>query len=105
MMQKTRDRFNLIIPHLPRMWDWIALTITLFSVIAYIAPQQLSVVLYKSLLVSLAAVMTFWVDRSLFARCADRMNSEAPRDLVTAARTLCRALMFVGCVIGMTMGL
>ena len=94
-----------ILKKLPRMWDWILLTVALFVLVWYVAPQQLQIVLYKTLLVSLAAVLTFWIDRSLFARMSDRIESKMKRDIVSAARVLSRALIFLGCVLGMSLGL
>ena len=94
-----------ILKKLPRMWDWILLTIALFVLVWYVAPQQLQIVLYKTLLVSLAAVLTFWIDRSLFARMSDRIENKMKRDIVSAGRVLSRALIFLGCVLGMSLGL
>jgi hypothetical protein len=92
---------------LPRMWDWVLLSILLLAGVWWVAPQQLTVVLYKSLLVSIAAAATCWVDwslRSHFMRTAAASKKE-PADIVVAAIILSRALVFLGCVLGMTMGL
>ena len=51
---------------LPRLADWIAITVVLTLAIGIIAPQQLSVTLYKLSLVSMAGVVGYWFDRSLF---------------------------------------
>ena len=50
----------------PRTTTWLLLTALLLVVIAVIAPPQLPVVLYKASLVSLAAVLGYWLDRTLF---------------------------------------
>ena len=96
--------FRNFMERLPRMWDWILLTVALFGLVAWIAPQQLQVVLYKSLLVSLAAVISYWVDHSLRAHFI-RKITEAPADIVIAAIIISRSLIFLGCVLGMTLGL
>ena len=94
------------IERLPRMWDWIILSAVLFAMVAWIAPQQLSVVLYKALLLSIAAVMTYWVDHSLHAHYIKRLaENGAPADVVVAAIIVARALMFLGCALGITLGL
>ncbi len=93
-----------ILEKLPRMWDWVLLTVILFGLVAWIAPQQLQVVLYKTLLVSLAAVISYWVDNSLRANFVKKLTS-VPADIVVAAIVVSRSLIFLGCVLGMTLGL
>jgi len=109
MTDEQRARLKQLKERLPRMWDWMALTVALFGMVAFFAPQQLNVVLYKALLVSIAAVLTFWVDRSIFKRVADRIedlrSDDIPTSIYQGARILARALMFVGCALGMTLGL
>lgn len=51
---------------LPRMFDWIIVTILLTVLIYVLAPQQLPVSLYKLSLITTAAVVGYWIDRSLF---------------------------------------
>lgn len=51
---------------LPRLSGWTLITIFLMSGIWLLAPQQLPVSLYKLSLVTLAAVVGYWLDRSLF---------------------------------------
>lgn len=96
--------FQSVLKWLPRMWDWILLTVLLFGLVAWIAPQQLPVVLYKTLLVSLAAVISYWVDHSLRAHFI-RKITETLADIVVAAIIISRSLIFLGCVLGMTLGL
>lgn len=51
---------------LPRLFGWLIATILLLFVIALLAPQQLPVSLYKLSLVTMAGVVGYWLDRSLF---------------------------------------
>lgn len=51
---------------LPRMSGWTAITILLAIAIYMLAPQQLVVSLYKLSLITMAAVVGYWIDRSLF---------------------------------------
>lgn len=51
---------------LPRLSGWLFITVMLLFSVWAIAPQQLAVSLYKLSLVSLAAVVGYWLDRSLF---------------------------------------
>ena len=50
----------------PRTTTWLVLAALLLVAIAIVAPPQLPVVLYKASLVALAAVLGYWLDRTLF---------------------------------------
>lgn len=64
MAPKTPPR--TVLPRLPRLSGWLFLTLALALLVALMAPQQLPVSLYKLSLVSLAGVVGYWLDRSLF---------------------------------------
>ena len=51
---------------LPRMAGWLLVALLLAAAVAWLAPQQLPVSLYKLSLVSMAAVAGYWIDRSMF---------------------------------------
>ncbi|MEO8118019.1 MAG: putative holin [Rhodoferax sp.] len=53
-------------PRLPRLSGWLLITLILSACVWALAPQQLPVSLYKLSLVTLAAVVGYWLDRSLF---------------------------------------
>lgn len=50
----------------PRLSGWAVITVLLLVAVWLLAPQQLPVSLYKLSLVTLAAVIGYWLDRSLF---------------------------------------
>ena len=50
----------------PRLSGWLLITLVLLACVWAIAPQQLPVSLYKLSLVTLSAVVGYWLDRSLF---------------------------------------
>ncbi len=50
----------------PRLTGWLLFTILLLVLVWAIAPQQLPVTLYKLSLVTLAGVVGYWLDRSMF---------------------------------------
>lgn len=56
----------LTFPKCPRLFGWLIVTLLLLVAIAFLAPQQLPVSLYKLSLVSMAGVVGYWLDRSLF---------------------------------------
>ncbi|MFV0678988.1 putative holin [Ottowia sp.] len=49
-----------------RMTDWLLATLALLVVVWLMAPHQLPVSVYKLSLVTMAAVVGYWIDRSLF---------------------------------------
>ncbi len=81
---------------LPRMTDWIIVTILLTIAIYIISPQQLPVSLYKLSLITMAAAVGYWIDRSLFPYARPDNPSIQPYDMIIAAAMLRRAII-VGC--------
>ncbi|MBB7537731.1 putative holin [Escherichia coli] len=51
-----------------RLRGWLVAAVLLLLIIALVSPQQLPVVVYKLSLISLAAVLGYWLDRSLFPK-------------------------------------
>ncbi|MGL5632419.1 MAG: putative holin [Azovibrio sp.] len=110
--------------HIPRMTGWILTALLLVIAIGLVSPQQLPVALYKLSLISLAVVVAYWLDRSLFpyARPDSYLkqcwrskkaegNPEAPNKVaegchrVFAAAMLRRAIIVGAVVIGVATGL
>ena len=89
----------------PRMWDWVLYSLVLLGLIWWIAPQQLPVVAYKAALMAFAVVAAYLADRALFKRVRDRIDENMPRDIFSAARLIARALVFLGVVKGITLGI
>ena len=52
----------------PRLSGWLLTSVLLLGIIALVSPQQLPVVIYKLALITLAAVLGYWLDRSLFPK-------------------------------------
>ncbi len=50
----------------PRLSGWLVASAALFVVIGWTSSAQIPVVIYKLSLVSLSAVLGYWLDRSLF---------------------------------------
>ena len=65
-----------------RMTDWLLVALVLALIVWAIAPQQLTVSVYKLSLVSMAAVAGYWIDRSLFPYA--RPDGELARDVLDA---------------------
>ncbi|MBN3250542.1 putative holin [Pectobacterium brasiliense] len=64
-------KLNLFrLTRLKRLLGWQLTAVLLLAVIALVSPQQLPVVIYKISLITLAAVLGYWLDRSLFPKAA-----------------------------------
>ncbi|EJU0710116.1 hypothetical protein N4A92_003285 [Salmonella enterica] len=50
----------------PRLSGWLVASVVLFALIGWTSSAQIPVVIYKLSLVSLSAVLGYWLDRSLF---------------------------------------
>lgn len=55
-----------LLQRLPRLGGWLLIALALAAAVWLTQPQQLPVSLYKLSLVSLAGVLGYWLDRSLF---------------------------------------
>jgi hypothetical protein len=97
----TRERKR----RMPRLWDWMAATVAAAAAVAVIAPQQFQVVAYKVSLITLALVLAYWADRSLFSQAPDRIERSMPRDALAAARVIARAMIVLAVVLGVTLGI
>lgn len=51
---------------IPRLFGWLIATLLLLALISQLYPHQLPVSLYKLSLVTMAGVVGYWLDRSLF---------------------------------------
>lgn len=62
----------------------------LLGIIALVSPQQLPVVIYKLALITLAAVLGYWLDRSLFPKARPGQYLKHEDRLMAEGRSLCR---------------
>lgn len=95
-----------------RMLDWLMAAIVLTGLIAFLAPHQLPVTAYKLSLVSAAAVVGYWLDRSLFpyarpdqfGRWGNELFINATQADVFSACMQRRAIIIAACIIGVSLG-
>ncbi|MDF6001951.1 putative holin [Pseudomonas aeruginosa] len=85
------------------MTSWTLVTPVLLIILAAIRPEQLQVVAYKLVLVTLGAVAGYWIDRSLFPYVA--RPHECSANLVVVGAWLRRGLIVLACILGLTLGL
>lgn len=65
-MKKLNDTLSTVLH--TRLLGWVLTTLVLLAFITFLTPQQLPVVIYKLALITLAAVLGYWLDRSLFPK-------------------------------------
>lgn len=95
--------------HPPRLSGWLLITLLLLACVWLIAPHQLPVSLYKLSLVATAAVVGYWIDRSLFPYARPDVfldQHDIPDDtlLRLMAMAMVRRAIIVGCAM-LAMGL
>lgn len=114
--------------HRVRMLGWFLASLILLAAIAVIRPEQLPVALYKLSLISLAGVVGYHLDRSLFPYARPDsylatfcwrdhlwLHGKSHRDadvpvvgayhMVFVAAMMRRAIIVGACIIGVAMGL
>jgi hypothetical protein len=90
---------------LPRLTVIALITASLLVLLALFAPQQLPVVLYKVALVTLGAVLGYWIDRVLFPYARPHAVCTSTDYWPRSMAMLRRALVVLACVLGLTLGL
>lgn len=128
-MQKLLSSLVSLWARLPRLYSLMLITVAALVLLYFIAPQQLPVALYKFTLVTLAALVGYWIDRLIFPYArpdgylafdwrevrptlpkygddyqVDYLVEEEHR-LVFAAAMLRRALIMIAIVLGVALGL
>nr|VFK21763.1 MAG: Putative 2/3 transmembrane domain holin [Candidatus Kentron sp. LFY] len=93
-----------------RMIVWLIISLLLFGFILFLAPQQLPVVLYKLALITSAAWVAYWLDRSLFPYARPNSfidHNGLPRTeylMVFAALQIRRAIIIGAAMLAIAMG-
>lgn len=91
---------------LPRLTCVTLITIALLLCIALVAPHQITLVLYKTALVTFGAVLGYWIDRALYPYDRPHTYAETGEDLMPRGLAMLRrALIVIACVLGLTLGL
>lgn len=88
-----------------RMLVWLAISLALTGIIFVVAPHQLETTVYKLSLITTAAWLGYWIDRSLFPYARpDQLFEHAfnTNDMNHAAMR--RAIIIAACVIGAALG-
>ena len=89
----------------PRLFVWLITAILLLALISWTSSAQVPVIIYKLSLVSLSAVLGYWLDRSLFPWA--RPDSFCPweESLCCAAAMIRRAIIVAAICLSVALGL
>ena len=88
---------------LPRMTVFAVISLMLLTAIWFVRPEQLQVVLYKASLVTLGAVLGYYIDRAVFL--TEARPHECIGGIHIVGEWLRRALIVLACILGLTLGL
>lgn len=83
-----------------RMLECIVIAVITLAIIAYASPQQLTVAVYKVLLVTLFALLGFRLDRMIFPYARPDKVVDDARDAACIRRAIIVAAAIVGGTIG-----
>ena len=92
-----------------RMIIWLAISIPLILLIAFISPQKIDLLIYKAVLITFSAWLGYRIDRGLFPYARPDRLAEEPTvpdsDLAFSAAMLRRAIIVAASVLAMAVGL
>jgi hypothetical protein len=104
-----------------RMWDWLLITAVLLVIIYHIKPELLPVDVHKLSLITMAAFVGYWIDRSAFPRSRPSAfmskphslggpyvpdESVSPTQQLVFAAAMIRRAIIIGCaILGASLGL
>lgn len=95
------SRLKALSSRAPRMTDWFILAVVLIAIVYVVAPQNLPVVIYKLSLVSLAGLLGYRLDRSLFPYARPDHVPETVIGLAMLRRAIIVAAFMVAVSIGL----
>jgi hypothetical protein len=86
-----------------RLGGWLWISTVALLLIGYLAPQQVGVLLFKILQITLGVCLGYTADRELFKYVTpiDKVDADA----FGAARLLARAIVVVGVLLALSLGL
>ncbi|HHC4736200.1 TPA: putative holin [Escherichia albertii] len=89
----------------PRLSGWLAAAIALIALISWTSSAQIPVVIYKLSLVSLSAVLGYWLDRSLFPWARPDFFCPWKEPRCYAAAMIRRAIIVAAVCLSVALGL
>ena len=82
------------------------ITALLLVSVLLISPAQLPVIIYKASLVTLAAILGYWIDYLLFPHMRPGINDGNDQDpIIRSSISIRRALIILATILGMSLAL
>ena len=85
---------------------FVVVSIMLLTAVFLISPAQIPVIIFKASLVTLAAILGYWIDYLLFPHMSPGVIDKIEQDpLIRASIAIRRAIIIFGTILGMSMAL
>ena len=85
---------------------FVIITALLLVSVFLISPAQLPVIIYKASLVTLAAILGYWIDYLLFPHMRPGINDGNDQDpIIRSSIAIRRALIILATILGMSLAL
>lgn len=85
---------------------FVVVSIMLLTAVFLISPAQIPVVIFKASLVTLAAILGYWIDYLLFPHMRPGVIDKIEQDpIIRASIAIRRAIIIFGTILGMSMAL
>ena len=85
---------------------FVLVTIVLLGMVFMISPAQIPVIIFKASLVSLAAILGYWIDYLLFPHMRPGIIDKTEKDpIIRASIAIRRAIIIFGTILGISMAL
>lgn len=89
-----------------RFWMWLVWAIVMIVVAAQFSTAAVSNIPYKLAMVIFAVPLAYLADLALYTFSHSKhLTEDAPRDSVTTARIIARAVVYLATILGLTLGL
>ena len=85
---------------------FVAISLLLLTAVFFISPAQIPVIIFKASLVTLAAILGYWIDYLLFPHMRPGIIDKTEQDpLIRASIAIRRAIIIFGTILGISMAL
>jgi|TARA_B100000809_G_scaffold52403_1_gene47735 hypothetical protein len=85
---------------------FVVVSIILLTAVFLISPAQIPVIIFKASLVTLAAILGYWIDYLLFPHMRPGIIDKIEQDpIIRASIAIRRAIIIFGTILGMSMAL
>lgn len=90
--------------HSKRFGGWWLISLAALIWVMWMSPENGTVLTYKLAMVTVGLLLAYWADRVLFRNAPD-IEHDMPRDAVSAARIVSRAIVTLGVIHGLASGI